>query len=404
MSRMVPKLGVGTLALITAIVMAGCSSPASPSTTTPGGPLQMPSSPVTLNLVDVSGDTQIAQPMIEAYIKAYPQYLKAVNYTNGDATQITAKLQAQQQAGTSQIDLVLTGNDALAAGIQAGTWLQLLPTYNDQLGAAVATYLPDAKKLLDQNLGYALVNDFGNYGPLLTYLPGSLPAPLTTPQALLDWAKANPGKFEYAVPANSGPGRAFVQGLPYILGDKDPTDPVNGWDKTWAYLAELGKYITAYPGGTTATMKDLANGTVKVVASSAGWDVNIRAIGTVPKEALISAFDNTTWIMDSNFVAVPKGVPNDRLAVILDLFKFMLAPQQQAMAYDDGYMYPGPSVTGVTIDMAPAASQQVIKDYGRPGEYDTLLAKYAATTPLSAENLAKMFSMWDEKIGAGKKG
>ena len=30
-----------------------------------------------------------------------------------------------------------------------------------------------------------------------------------------------------------------MMGLPYILGDKDPKDPVNGWEKTWAYLAEL---------------------------------------------------------------------------------------------------------------------------------------------------------------------
>jgi len=400
---MVPQAKIGLVAIAAAMTLAACSSPTTPAGTDTGsgGPLQMPSSPITLNLVDVSGDTTIAQPMIEAYIKAYPQYLKSVNFTTGDATQITSKLQAQQQAGTSQIDLVLTGNDALAAGIQAGTWLQLLPAYNDQLGASVATYQSDAKKLLDQAEGYALVNDFGDYGPLLEYLPGSLSAPLTTPQQLLDWAKANPGKFEYAVPANSGPGRAFVQGLPYALGDSDPTDPVNGWSKTWSYLAELGQYITAYPSGTTATMKDLASGSAQIVATTAGWDINARAIGTVPKEAVVSAFDNTSWIMDANFVAVPKGIPDSHLAVVLDLLKFMLAPEQQAMAYDDGYMYPGPSVQGVTLSMAPAASQQTIQEFGRP-EYDTLLPQYPAVTPLSATNLATMFSMWDQQIGAGK--
>ena len=29
-------------------------------------------------------------------------------------------------------------------------------------------------------------------------------------------------------------------GLPYILGDSDPRDPLKGWDKTWAYLKALG--------------------------------------------------------------------------------------------------------------------------------------------------------------------
>jgi poly(A) polymerase len=28
-------------------------------------------------------------------------------------------------------------------------------------------------------------------------------------------------------------------GLPYLLGDKDPQDPIAGWDKTWKYLKEL---------------------------------------------------------------------------------------------------------------------------------------------------------------------
>ena len=51
--------------------------------------------------------------------------------------------------------------------------------------------------------------------------------------------KQNPKKFIYARPANSGPGRTFLMGLPYLLGDTDPKDPIKGWDKTWSYLKEL---------------------------------------------------------------------------------------------------------------------------------------------------------------------
>ena len=36
-------------------------------------------------------------------------------------------------------------------------------------------------------------------------------------------------------------------GLPYLLGDTDPHDPKEGWDKTWAYLKELGEYVEYYP-------------------------------------------------------------------------------------------------------------------------------------------------------------
>ncbi|HEV7566029.1 MAG TPA: extracellular solute-binding protein [Microbacteriaceae bacterium] len=401
MSKNTHRIVAGAIGVALMAALAGCSSAAGGTAAATGGKLAMPTSPVTLNLVDVSGDTVVAQPMIEAYMKKYPQYLANVNFSTGDATQIASKLKAQQAAGVSQIDMVLTGNDALGAGIQQGLWTKLFPAYDAQLGGSVASYQPGAKTLFDLANGYAVVNDFGNYGPLVEYLPGTVATPPTTPAELLAWAKAHPGQFEYAIPANSGPGRAFVQGLPYLLGDKDPLDPVKGWSKTWAYLKQLGQYIDFYPSGTTATMNDLANGSRSLIATSAGWDINARAIGTVPKGAKIGSFTGTSWIMDSNYVAVPKGISPDKLAVVLDLIKWMLTPTQQARAYDDGYMYPGPSVKGVTPSMAPAASQAVLKNFGRP-EYPALLAKYPAVAPLSAQNLGVMFTMWDQQIGAQK--
>ena len=58
-----------------------------------------------------------------------------------------------------------------------------------------------------------------------------------------------------------------MMGLPYILGDKDPKDPMKGWDKTWAYLKELGQNIEYYPAGTGATMKELGEGSRDMIAS-----------------------------------------------------------------------------------------------------------------------------------------
>ena len=88
-------------------------------------------------------------------------------------------------------------------------------------------------------------------------------------------------------PPIPGPGRTFMMGLPYILGDKDPKDPVNGWDKTWAYLRELNPYIEYYPAGTGATMKEFGEGSRDIIISTTGWDINPRALGIVPKEAKI---------------------------------------------------------------------------------------------------------------------
>jgi|BarGraNGADG00212_2_1021979.scaffolds.fasta_scaffold06678_3 putative spermidine/putrescine transport system substrate-binding protein len=386
-----------------AVGMAACTAPGAETGASSAAPqpsaLQMPSSPVTLNLVDVSGDLVVAQPMIEAYKKQFPQYLANVVFDTGDATEIAGKLKAQQDAGVSQIDIVLTGNDALGAGIEQGLWLRLAPDYDSVIGASLATYQDNAKVMQQITDGYGVVNDYGNYGPLIEFMPDKVPNPPTSAADLMDWAKANPGQFLYARPSNSGPGRAFTQGLPYILGDSNPSDPVNGWAKTWAYLAELGKYIPYYTAGTGASMRELAAGTRKIIVSSAGWDINPRAIGTVPAAAQVVALDKTTWIMDSNFIAIPKGVSKDKLAVLLDLIKFMLTPEQQAKAYDDGYMYPGPSVKGVTLDMAPQASQDVIKNFGRT-EYEALIAKYPVKPPLGNTALAQMFDKWDREIGA----
>jgi len=82
-------------------------------------------------------------------------------------------------------------------------------------------------------------------GPLLEYDPAKVATPPTTPDALLAWAQANPGKFQYAQPRNSGPGRTFLMGLPYLLGDSDPSDPTNGWAKTWDYRRSWGSTCRA---------------------------------------------------------------------------------------------------------------------------------------------------------------
>ena len=116
----------------------------------------------------------------------------------------------------------------------------------------------------------------------------------------------------YARPSNSGPGRTFVMGLPYLLGDKDPQDPINGWDKTWAYLNELDSCIDYYPGGTTATMKELGEGSRDIIATTTGWDINPRYLGIVPEEFKVATLKGFHWVGDANYMAIPKGVPQLR--------------------------------------------------------------------------------------------
>ena len=158
-------------------------------------------------------------------------------------------------------------------------------------------------------------------------------------------------------------------GLPYILGDSNPQDPAKGWDKTWAYLKELGQNIEYYPSGTTRGHEGARRRLPRHDRLDDRLGHQPRVLGVVPKEAKVAALKGFHWVADAHYMCVPKGLPNDKLAVLLDLMTFLLSKEQQAYTYDEGYFYPGPAVKGVTLDMAPPRSQAAIKEFGRP-EYE----------------------------------
>jgi putative spermidine/putrescine transport system substrate-binding protein len=386
-------------------VLAACSAPSShDGAGTSSAPTSLGSTPgkaVTLNVLDVAGNLALTKPMIEAFKSAHPEVVSHVTYSTGTAPQLASKVQAQQQAGNVQIHLVLTGTDGLAAGIQKGLWYGLKPYYDTFFPGLMANYQPGAASMasLAQDQGIELV--WYPSGPLLEYDPAKVATPPATTDALLDWAKANGGKFQYARPANSGPGRTFLMGLPYLLGDSDPTDPTNGWSKTWAYLTELNKHVDSYPAGTSAVMKNLAAGTVHMIASTTGWYINPRALGTVPPGMKVAKFSSFTWVSDAQYGVIPKGVSTDELTAVLRLLAWMLTPEQQAFAYDEGYFYPGPAVSDVPLSKAPASSQNVMSKFGEP-EFDGWIKQFPIKNSLPATAQVTAFDLWDRRIGSTK--
>jgi putative spermidine/putrescine transport system substrate-binding protein len=389
--------GGAALALI-----AGCGAPGGSGSTSaaPKTVPEKPSKPVSLNILDVAGDLALTQGMIDDFVKNNPNVVSKVTYQKATAPELVGKIKAQQNANRVDITMVLTGVDGLASGRSQNVWMDLLTKYKSRL-PGMDTYQPAAANMqkLAGNDGVAVT--YYPSGPLLEFLPKTVPNPPKNTTELLAYAKAHPGKFQYAQPSNSGPGRTFLMGLPYLLGDSDPKDPVNGWAKTWAYLAELNKYVDSYPSGTSNTMKNLADGSVSLIASTTGWDINPRVLGTVPKEAETTSLDGFHWVSDAHYAVVPKGVSADTVSAELLLLNSMLKPDQQAKAYDDGYFYPGPAVQGVTISMAPAKSQQVIAQYGR-AKYEKLIADNPIETPLESAKLVAAFDRWDREIGGAK--
>jgi putative spermidine/putrescine transport system substrate-binding protein len=364
--------------------------------------LAMPSSPVTLNFVDVAGNLALTQKAIEAYRDKNPKLVSHVTFSKAPAPELPGKIKAQQDAGRVDIDGVLTGIDALSAGVDQKLWIPIATDYAAKLPKLDDIYLPGAKKMqeLASNQGVCIV--FCPAGPVMEYMPDKVKQVPQTAEDLLAWAKANPNRFMYARPANSGPGRIFMMGLPYILGDKDPHDPKDGWDKTWAYLKELGQYVEYYPAGTGPTMKELGEGSRDMIPSQMGWDINPRVLGIVPKEAKVFFLKGYHWILDAHYLCIPKGVAQDKLAVLIDFLNYMLSKPAQAMTYDDGYFYPGPAVKDVPLSAAPEASQKAIQEYGRD-EYANEITSHPQEIPLLPDKLVYAFSRWDEQIGSQKK-
>ena len=360
-----------------------------------------PKSPLTLTVVDVAGNLALTQKAFENYRRANPELVGRIVFTKAPAPELPGKLRAQQAANRVDIDMVLTGTDALAAGIAQGVWEKLLPDHAAALPDLDAILLDGARGMQAMAQGQGVLNAFSPAGPLLEYLPARVPSPPDSAESLLAWCRAHKDRFMYARPANSGPGRCFMMGLPYLLGDSDPRDPAKGWDKTWAFLQELDKTIEYYPTGTTATMKELGDGSRDMVATIVGWDINPRALGIVPKEARVATMKGFHFVNDGHYMCLPKALGEERLAVLLDLVGFLLAKPQQAITYDEGYFYPGPAIKGVPVEMAPAESQAVLKEYGRP-EYDALIASTPNELPLDADGLVYAFRRWDEQIGSRK--
>ena len=388
------------------MVLTACSAPNSGSTDKPavsaaaGNVPDKPSAPVTLNILDVAGNKKLTGPMVDKFVKDHPDIVSSVTWENAGAPDLVGTIKPQVDSKKLSVDLVMTGNDGLSAGIDQKLWVPIVKDYGARL-TNMNNYIDPAAKMQALANGFGVVTTYYPSGPLLQYDPKVVTNVPKTPEALLAWAKAHPNKFGYARPANSGPGRTFLMGLPYMLGDKDPRDPVNGWAKTWAYLKDLGQYVNTYPTSTRQVVTNMANGTWSLTPTQLGWDINPRALGQEPKRIAAAPFDNFTWVSGAHYAVVPKGQDPEKMSAILNLLQYMLTPQVNAMAYDTGYFYPGPSIEGATLDLAPQASQDVIKEFGRDW-YDAAIKSHDIQTQLDPASLVKAFDIWDREVGSGK--
>jgi len=386
---------------MTAVVLGvACAAPGSaPVAAAPAAPPALPIKPISLDILDIAGDLAITKPIIENYVKAHPRLISGVQYESGGTVDATGKLQAQQTAGRVTIHVVLTGIEALAQMQAQNVILPLLPAYSSALPDLRSVMNPGPLTLQQAGRGYGVLNSGEGDGPLLEYSSSRVGAAPTTPRELLDWAKAHPGRLAYANPTGgSGPSNEFIDSLPYQLGDSDPSNPAK-WDKTWAYLQELNKYTAAYPTKTADTFDGLAKSSWDITLASTGWDEQMHQKGSLGDDFHVAAFQNPQVVVQGHFLAVPRGVDPDHLAVALDLMSWMLRPDQQALTFPNYGSFP---VKGVALSMATPEAQGAYLKYGRPAFRATLASEATPIMPLSGDAVQAMYDQWNTLIGSKK--
>lgn len=392
-------------------MLTACTVETSPVTPSEGAPAQeataapaaeQPKPAITkrnMVIIDPGGEQDMFQEIVERFKAAYPDYVGDVEWVPASTGETIAKLSAEQAAKVPYCTLVITGYDCLAAGIDAGVYLDVLGEYSDKI-PSLANLSDDAKLQMDAGQGFGIPHLLSIGGPMFTYWPDKIPNPPKNLDELLAFAKANPGKFAYPKTSNSGAGYAFLQGLPYLAGEADVNDPEK-WTKVWDYLKELDQYIEYYTPGSALLYRDFNEGTRWIITTAVGYETNQRVMGAMAPECKQLFMDDLHWVTDSNFFAIPKGLSQEDIDLSLLFIEFSLSPEIQALMYDGGFMYPGPVIKGLTLADAPQESQDMLNAVLTP-ELLAAIENYPHVGPMSTTNLVKAFEIWDEQIGTNK--
>jgi putative spermidine/putrescine transport system substrate-binding protein len=391
------RIGLGLVAAAV-LALTACGAPGAP---TAGGedeavtPVR-PSSPIVLTLLDGAGNVTVNRAIYDGFAAAHPELVSSIDYQSAPAPDVAGKIRAQQLAGQVDITVVVGGTDVMGAAQTEDLMIPLVPDHASSLPDLPQVFDDSGMALQEMANGIGVVNRYQAAGPLLAH-PAGVDAP-TTPQELLDWARANPGRFTYAQPPNSGPGRTFMMSLPYLLGDSDPSDPVNGWAKTWAYLRELGRYVESYPPSSTIMNQQFGSGQLQLIPTILSMDINSRRDGTWAPTTQVSLFDDQQWITDAHYMMVPKRASPEQLYVALELIKWTLQPDQQALTYATGSLTTANK--NVTAADASQEGQALLQQWGRPDFYPQALASGRTHTPLTPENQVKAFELWQREVGS----
>lgn len=355
-------------------------------------PRDLPSLTVLVATDGIPGGDQT----LRAFAQSHAHLLREALFLQEDTSWIGGGLTDEVRAGQASADVVVTNTAGFQAGSANQIW-QALPA--DTLALAEAGLTPAGLLLrpITGQTGLPLAAAPG--GPVLLHNASVLPAPPRSAAALLDFARQNPGRVQYARPRESLYGQTFVTALPYLLGDRDPADPQTGWNLAWDYLAELGQHVGYHPSSGAAALAEFAEGGCDLAPCLLPNFLLARSLGLLPDGTDCAPFAPGVLIADGMIMAVPRGLPEARLPLVAALARFLLTPRIQAVTFGRGLLPGFPQAEPVAAGLL-TASESALWTQALSARLRDSMAGPPVAPPLGPFQLGYMLRRWEDAIGA----
>jgi putative spermidine/putrescine transport system substrate-binding protein len=179
---------------------------------------------------------------------------------------------------------------------------------------------------------------------VLAYNTDKVKSPPRTLSALLDWIRANPGKFTYNSPNSGGSGYAFAETVvdsllsPSILKQMDQgydTSLQSNWKDGLALLHGLNKSMYGngvYPNGNAAVLQLLGQGQIWLAPVWSDQALTALKSGQLGSNIKLTQISNPPFTGGAAYLAVPKTAKHKK--VLYKFVNYILSPVAQQMIVD----------------------------------------------------------------------
>jgi putative thiamine transport system substrate-binding protein len=286
-----------------------------------------------------------------------------------DAGEAVARVLAEKAAGRETggaVDLVWINGENFAAmkaaGLLHGPWAETIPNRRLADPAKAALFEADFTVRVE-----GLESPWGMAQLVFYHDAAATPAPPRTMAALLDFARARPGRFAYPAPPDFLGSTFLKQALHAFVADpaalaapEEASDFAAVTAPLWAYLDALHPHLwrggRAFPPSGARLRQMMADGETDLAFSfNPGEAAAGVATGDLPETVRTYALDGGT-IANAHFVAIPFNASAKAGAMVVA--DFLLSPEAQARMADPRF-WGSPTVLDVAA--LPAADRALFE-------------------------------------------